>query len=256
MSRPKRKPTFDPDKVMRDLMTAVAESYEETGELQQTAEEFQMSPLKIRKLLITAGVYSNEISDQVQKLFSEGRTVVEIQQITGLSRSSVNGYLPYTKVVYKPEDLSANAERIKVFRDRQRAVKELLSELSEDRLWNAIVVFQRYLFHTASGLTFTYQLKKGRNGENNRELIVDRRGESKSIVWSSVLLTFEKAVELRGAIVNRPEDLGEIRDVSYIYPMLYRFGIIEAPEEMEEKDGGKEDKGDEDNQEIDIANTL
>ncbi|SET16133.1 DDE superfamily endonuclease [[Clostridium] aminophilum] len=72
--------------------------------------------------------------------------------------------------------------------------------------------------------------------------IVDRRGESKSIVWSSVLLTFEKAVELRGAIVNRPEDLGEIRDVSYIYPMLYRFGIIEAPEEMEEKMVGKRTK--------------
>lgn len=239
MTRPKKKPAFDPDKTMKELMFAVEESYEETGELRQTAKEFQMSPLKIRKLLITAGVYSNEISDQVQKLFSAGRTVVEIQQITGLSRSSVNGYLPYTKAVYKPEKLSANAERIKVFRSRQWAVKALLSEMNEDRLWNAIVVFQRYPFHTASGLPFTYELKKGKNGEYTRELIVDRRSESKSIVWSSVLLVFQKAAEMRGEIVKRPKDLGDIRGVSYIYPMLYRFGIIEVPEETAIKMVGK-----------------
>ncbi|MDT3844124.1 MAG: hypothetical protein LIV11_06080 [Bacillota bacterium] len=200
-----------------------------------------MFTLKIRKLLITTGVYSNEISDQVQKLFSEGRTV-EIQQITGLSRSSVNGYLPYTKVVYKPEKLSANAERINVFRNRQWAIKALLSEMNEDRLWNAIVVFQRYPFHTAFGLLFTYELKKGKNGEYTRELIFDRRSESKSIVWSSVLLAFEKAAEMWGVCVRRPEDLGDIRGVSYIYPMLYRFGIIEVPEKTAEKMVGKRTK--------------
>ncbi len=166
--------------------------------------------MKIRNLLITAGAFNNEISDVVKRLFSEGRTVVEIQQITGLSRSSVNGYLPYTKAVYKPEELSANAERIQVFRDRKQAVKDLLSELNEDRLWDAIVLFQRYPFHTASGTQLTYELKKGKNGEYTRELIFDRRNESKNIVWSSVLLAFEKAAEMRGEIVKRPKELGDI----------------------------------------------
>ncbi len=44
---------------MRELVAAAAESYEETGELKLTAEELGVSALKIRKLLITAGVYSN-----------------------------------------------------------------------------------------------------------------------------------------------------------------------------------------------------
>lgn len=54
MARPKKKPAYDAEKIMKELMAAVAESYEETGELKLTAEEFDMSALKIRKLLITA----------------------------------------------------------------------------------------------------------------------------------------------------------------------------------------------------------
>lgn len=41
---------------MKELINAVAESYEETGELKITANKFHMSLLKIRKMLITAGV--------------------------------------------------------------------------------------------------------------------------------------------------------------------------------------------------------
>lgn len=56
-----------------------------------------------------------------------------------------------------------------------------------------------------------------------------------TIVWSSVMRAFEKAVELQGKPVLRPKALGDIRDVSYIYPMLYRLGVIEASEEAAEK---------------------
>ena len=54
MARPKKRPHYDLDKIMKNLLDAVSESYEETGELKQTAVEFNISPLKIRKLLITS----------------------------------------------------------------------------------------------------------------------------------------------------------------------------------------------------------
>lgn len=188
---------------MKDLLAAVAESYDETGELKLTAEEFDMSALKIRKLLITAGVYSNEISKEVNDLYAKGKTIAEIQQITGLGKSSVNGYLPYTKAVYKPEELSLNAERINVFRSRQQAVRKLFSDMSEDNLWQAVIAFQKYPFYTATGLPFVYELKKGRNGEYNRELIISRHKKSKTVVWSSVRLAFQKALDLHGKIVGK-----------------------------------------------------
>lgn len=235
MARLKMKPAYDSEKIMKELMAAVVESYEETGELKLTAEEFDMSALKIRKLLITAGAYSNDISDEVNELYVAGKTVAEIQRITGLGRSSVNGYLPYMKAVYKPEELSLNAERISVFRSRQQAVKELAEDMSEDKLWETIVVFQNYPFHTATGLPFVYELKKGRNGDYNKELIVSRRTESKTVVWSSVKLTFQKAMELQGEVIEWPKALGDIRGISYIYPMLYRFGIIDVPEKIAQR---------------------
>ena len=235
MARPRVKPIHDAEKIMKELLAAVAEFYVETGELKLTAEEFSMSALKIRKLLITAGVYHNDASDEVNRLFAQGKSPEEIAKITGLGKSSVNGYLPYTKVVYKPEELSQNAERINVFRSRQKVVEELQEDLSSDILWKAVVAFQGYPFHTATGLAFVYEMKKGRGDGYNKELIVNRCKESKSIVWSSVKQAFEHALALRGSVADRPEDLGDIRGVSYIYPLLYRFGLIDVPDEVAEK---------------------
>lgn len=67
-----KKPQYDAEKIMKDLMLTVCESYEETGELKITAAEFALSPIKFRKQLITAQVkgliqkvYTNEIFEEV-----------------------------------------------------------------------------------------------------------------------------------------------------------------------------------------------
>ncbi|MEE1520745.1 hypothetical protein [Blautia wexlerae] len=41
-------------------------------------------------------------------------------------------------------------------------------------------------------MPFSYKIKIGRNGELTKELWIDRRENSKSLTWSSVLLAFEK----------------------------------------------------------------
>ena len=37
--------------------------------------------------------------------------------------------------------------------------------------------------------------------------------------------------------VKKPKALGDIRGVSYIYPILWRFGLIRVPEAIEKKMG-------------------
>lgn len=49
MPRPKIQLDYNAEKVMKELVNAVAESYKETGEFKITANEFNTSPLKIRK---------------------------------------------------------------------------------------------------------------------------------------------------------------------------------------------------------------
>ena len=36
-------------------------------------------------------------------------------------------------------------------------------------------------------------------------------------------------------MVDRPKALGDIRGVTYIYGMFYRFGLIDVPDEVKEK---------------------
>lgn len=115
---------------------------------------------------------------------------------------------------------------------------QLRTEWSEEALWAAVIEFQGYKFRTYSGLEFSYSLKKGRNGAYTKELFIDRRENSKSLAWSSVLLAFGKIQEA-GIVVNRPKDLGDIRGVTYIYGMFYRFGLIDVPENVKEKMEGK-----------------
>ena len=38
-----------------------------------------------------------------------------------------------------------------------------------------------------------------------------------------------------GSVVDRPKALGDIRGVTYIYGMFYRFGLIDVPEKAKEK---------------------
>ena len=104
-----------------------------------------------------------------------------------------------------------------------------------DTLWNYLIDHQNCTFYTASGLPFSYTVKIGKDGKYNKELIIDRRTESKTLSFSSIRLAYENAMKLKGQIVERPKALGDIRGVSYIYPILYRMGVIEVPEKVKEK---------------------
>lgn len=118
-------------------------------------------------------------------------------------------------------------------------IKNLQENPTEENLWQAIVAFQGVPFWTASGLPFQYQLKVGRNGNLNRELLIDRREHSKTLSWSSLRLAFERTLVTQ-KIVERPKALGDIRGISYVYPILWKFGLIQVPEGVAEKMTGNE----------------
>ena len=150
---------------MKELLKAVSECYGSQGgsneSLRYVAREFDYTHLKTRKLLITAGAYSTEISDYVNSLKNEGKTIPEIMQATGLSRASVHSYLPYTKVIYNAKELSLNAERIRKYRERQKAVNSITNCLEEGSadldsfVWDAITIFEGYSFYTARNLKYS-----------------------------------------------------------------------------------------------------
>lgn len=49
------------------------------------------------------------------ELHTRGTKIDQIMKFTGLRRVSVHSYLPYTKISYKLDELSANAERLRLY---------------------------------------------------------------------------------------------------------------------------------------------
>ncbi len=117
----------------------------------------------------------------------------------------------------------------------QAAIEELREIPTEENLWQVLIAFQGHSFYTVSGLPFQYTLKSGRNGELTKELWIDRRENSKSLAWSSVRLAFQNALKKKNEIIVRPKGLGDIRGVSYIYPIFWKIGMIQVPEKISAK---------------------
>ena len=238
--RKKLKPEYDAGKNLKEQMKSAVELYDEKCPLQDIADALNLNPIKVRKLLITAGVYESEVAEKVQDTFDEYRetqnyktSILSTAATLELSKASVTSYLPYKKGVYFPS--TAEKEKISVGAERQRryrAMKRWRTDPTEENFWGVVLAYAGVRFKTYSGLPFTYEVRKGRNGEYTKELWIDRREKSKSLAWSSVLLALGN---IKGGIVERPKALGDIRGVTYIYGMFYRFGLIDVPDEVKEK---------------------
>lgn len=138
-----------------------------------------------------------------------------------------------------PGEILAEKPRTELSRQSQQ-LEKLHQNHTEENLWEAVIAFQNYPFHTASGLPFQYKLKIGKDGTYNKELLIDRRENSKTLSWSSVKMAFLNCQKISG-VVKRPKALGDIRGISYIYPLLWKFGLIEVPEETAKKMSGERD---------------
>ena len=239
--RKKLKSEYDAGKNLKEQMDAAVALYEEECSLRSISDALALNPIKVRKLLITAGVYESEVTEKVQDTFEEHRetqnykeAIISTANTLQLSKASVTSYLPYQKGVYFP---STEKEKISVGAERQRryrAMKRWRAHPTEEYFWGVVVAYAGVKFKTYSGLPFTYEVRKGRNGEYTKELWIDRREKSKSLAWSSIVLALGN---IKGEVVNRPKALGDIRGVTYIYGMFYRFGLIDVPDEIKEKMG-------------------
>ena len=143
-----------------------------------TAIAIVVDPIKVRKLLITASVYESDAAKEVKNTFEEYRetqcykeAILSTANTLQLSKASVTSYLPYEKGVYFPS--TADKEKISVGAERQRryrAVRKLRTEPTEEHLWEVVLLYTGVRFKTYSGLPFTYEIRKGRNGQYTKEL--------------------------------------------------------------------------------------
>ena len=167
--RPQKKPNYDRAEEINELVTTAVELFaepyddrvgrsEDAPTLLDVARAMGMTSIKVRKLLITAGYYSTDLSREVQKLREHGCSSQEIMDRTGLNHASVNGYLPYSKGAYKLENPTVYAEQGRLFRTRKAACEKLGESATDQDLWAAIEAFAGYPFKAPDGSSLKYQM--------------------------------------------------------------------------------------------------
>lgn len=240
--RPKKKPEYDRDEEITALQTKALELFGEPFDdrmersgaapsIRDVAAALNTTPLKVRKILITAGYYSTELSRKVQKLHEDGCTIQEIMERTGLKWASVHAYLPYVKGIYNLPEPPLNAERRRVYRKRISTCEKLKQEIDssdvEKYLWDAIVAFADYPFRTENGLSMKYAVKNGEIFFNRKEKCVTR---------ATVIKAFHRARELQKekGSVDGPKEL-RIFGASYLYPFFLRLSVCSKDKTIEEK---------------------
>ena len=245
-----------------EYMSEVAQAYGHTYDdrdgikvgptLREMALKFKTSEVRVRKILITKGLYSTEVTREVFKLRQQGLGIDDICKVMELKPAAVKAALPYEKGVYSIDPKSSLGVRVERSRRRKAAVKVLNESLAcnnvfnsdvivirsvMDQLWECIAIFQGYAFMTSGrsgkgAVRFKYYFKGSkRTGEVTDELIIDRKENSKTITRSTVEMAFVNAMNEQ-ATVGYVKGLKKLKvfGASYLYAMFLRFGIIKDME--------------------------
>ena len=115
-----RKNRFTEETLCREIV----KMYLDTGTIDQVATALEVSDVKVRKVLITEGLWSSPTSTKVGYYLDQGKTSKEIAGILHTTVKAVQQYMPYSRGVYRGDHPSADAQYSAEYRERIRVAKE------------------------------------------------------------------------------------------------------------------------------------
>lgn len=86
----------------------------------ETARATGMSTVKVRKILITEGLWESDTSIKIRNLLAQGLTTEEIAETLYMSVKNVQAYMPYERGIYGGDELSPDAVRAGRYRNRMK----------------------------------------------------------------------------------------------------------------------------------------
>lgn len=121
------------------LYQAIIDSYLETGSVLKTSRALAISEVKVRRVLLTEGLWSSRTSLQVQHYHNQHMTAAQIAQILHTTEKAVQQYMPYERGIYNREHRTADAEHSAIYRERMRRAKgralKKIVRIAEEEGW-------------------------------------------------------------------------------------------------------------------------
>ena len=115
------------ESVQESLVMDVCEFYgrpyderdKEQPSMRATAEHFGISALKVKKILLTGGLFQTQLSDEIQAMYLSGLSMNEIAAKKQMSVPNVGSYLPYSRVIYNLDVRNEEAGKALMWRQKQ-----------------------------------------------------------------------------------------------------------------------------------------
>lgn len=98
----------------------IIDSYAATNSLRKTSAECGVSIQVVRRVLATAGIYSSDLTEDINRLYNAGMSAEDISKRLGVRTKSVINHLPYTRTSYTIGGKTKNAENIANWRKTKK----------------------------------------------------------------------------------------------------------------------------------------
>ena len=113
----------------------IIRAYKQLKSVKMVARSLDVSVVKVRRTLFTAGLWRSKLSDAYLDLLHKGLTPDEIANKHGVSKKAVEAYMPYTQGSYGGSDKSYTALVSDLYRKRKRyALSRQVSRSYSDNL--------------------------------------------------------------------------------------------------------------------------
>lgn len=124
---------------------AVIDSYTTNNSILETSKATGVSTVKVRKILITEGLWESDTSIKIGELLKKGMTTEEIANTLYMSIKNVQAYMPYERGVYRDEELTKEALRSNKYRNRMKkaAFLQVLKTMDRNMMSGRMVEMEK-----------------------------------------------------------------------------------------------------------------
>lgn len=140
-----------------ETIEKVVSVYKNTASISKTALQTEISATKVRKILITEGLWSSPRSLQIRELSDQGKSSAKIAEILQLSVAMVQNYLPYEKGLYDEPEKTDTAIRSEKYRQRNRTYAQK-SRSREQQTIESLTATQESTTPSEKKIPFAMQL--------------------------------------------------------------------------------------------------
>lgn len=114
---------------MDELFEKVVSAYNRLDSIKEVTAELGISTVKVRRILITLGLWTSSTSRKIGALYDQGLPVKDIADRLYMSEKNVQAYIPYSKGAYGKETYDAVMSR--EYRERQINAAENIRALKD-----------------------------------------------------------------------------------------------------------------------------